>query len=277
MFARPIADRDPGHAIRLLQRSTLTPECKAVALYRYYGRQSGTEWMKLVIMAAESATPTASLALRGIFIDMISRAHEIGYDAVEFHIADSAEVNANQILQACGAHRISISSIGTGLAFSRDGMTLAHHYKRIRHRAVDRLRTFIELGGKLGSVVIVGLIKGLVPDSDDQSTYKCHPMDAVATCLPMAESYGATLVLEAVNRYGGDSLNTISEFVRFINRIGSKRLKVHIDTFHMNIEESRIGESIVAAGRNIGHVHVADSDRCFPSSGHYNFAEHGPS
>ncbi len=229
--------------------------------------------MKLAITAAESAAPAAPLVLRGSFVDTISQAREIGYDGVELHIADPAEVDADRIERACGVHRISIPSIGTGLAFSRDGMTLTHHDERIRRQAVDRLKGSIELGRRLGSVVIVGLIKGQVRDSGDRSTYEGRLMDAIASCIPLAERHGVTLVLEAMNRYESDILNTVDECVRLVERIGSERLKIHIDTFHMNIEEGRIGESIVAAGRHIGHVHVADSNRRFPGSGHYDFAE----
>jgi sugar phosphate isomerase/epimerase len=41
----------------------------------------------------------------------------------------------------------------------------------------------------------------------------------------------------------------------------------------MNIEEGQIGKNIVAAGRHIGHVHIADSNRGYPGTGHYDFAE----
>jgi sugar phosphate isomerase/epimerase len=50
-------------------------------------------------------------------------------------------------------------------------------------------------------------------------------------------------------------------------------LKLHIDTYHMNIEEDQIGRNILAAGKHIGHVHIADSNRGYPGAGHYNFVE----
>ena len=53
----------------------------------------------------------------------------------------------------------------------------------------------------------------------------------------------------------------------------SANLKLHIDTYHMNIEEDQIGRNIAAAGRHIGHVHIADSNRGYPGTGHYDFME----
>jgi sugar phosphate isomerase/epimerase len=112
-----------------------------------------------------------------------------------------------------------------------------------------------------------------VRDVGDRQLFEARFIEALEACLPLAEKAGVTLVLEAVNRYESDILNTIAECVRFIERLGSDHLKVHIDTFHMNTEEDRIGENIVAAGKYIGHVHIADSNRHFPGRGHYDFAE----
>ena len=140
-------------------------------------------------------------------------------------------------------------------------------------RALARMQSFIRIAESLGSAVIIGLIKGRVRDSVDRSTYELHLAEALGDCLPAARQGGVTLVLEALNRYESDCLNTIEECVRFIERFHSEHLKLHIDTFHMNIEEDCIGGNILAAGRRIGHVHVSDSNRGYPGSGHYDFGE----
>ena len=134
-----------------------------------------------------------------------------------------------------------------------------------------RLQAFVRFGGALNSVVIIGLIKGQVKDSQDRPTYERHLTEALDDCTSLASQCGVTLVLEAVNRYESDILNTIEDCVRFIEPFES--LKLHIDTFHMNIEEDHIGANIVAAGRHIGHVHLADSNRAYPGRGHYDFGE----
>jgi 5-keto-L-gluconate epimerase len=211
--------------------------------------------------------------LRRRFADTIKQAGQIGFDAVELHIPDPGEVDAGAIRQVCHAASVSVSSIGTGLAFVRDGLTLTSNDEAVRSKALIRLQAFIELAGELGCVLIVGLVRGQVRDVGDQVTFKQALVAALTTCLPLAERHGVTLVLEAVNRYESDTLNTIAECVAFIGGFRSDHLKVHIDTFHMNIEEDRIGASIEAAGPYIGHVHVADSNRHYPGRGHYDFRE----
>jgi sugar phosphate isomerase/epimerase len=227
--------------------------------------------MKIAITVVERAAPLAPFVLRGPFADTIRQAGEIGFDAVELHIPDPSEVSAQEIKRACQSASVSVSSIGTGLAFVRDGLTLTSQDEAIRSKAIARLQAFIELAGEIGGVVIVGLIRGLVRDVGDRGLFEQALADALAACLPLAESRGVTLVLEAVNRYESDILNTIAECAAFTGRFGSEHLKVHIDTFHMNIEEADIRASIAVAGPQIGHVHIADSNRHYPGRGHYDF------
>ncbi len=229
--------------------------------------------MKLAVTIVKEAAGQAPLVLRGDYIDSIQKAAQIGYDAVELHVPDAAEVNVGEVRAACEATGVTLSSIGTGLAHVRDGLSLTSRDQEVRGRAIARLRGFIDLGAEFGSVVIVGLIKGLVKESEGRLEYERHLTDALEVCLPVARKSGVMLVLEAMNRYESDILNTVEECVRYIERFDSEHLKLHIDTYHMNIEEDQIGRNIVAAGQHIGHVHIADSNRERPGLGHYDFLE----
>jgi D-psicose/D-tagatose/L-ribulose 3-epimerase len=54
--------------------------------------------------------------------------------------------------------------------------------------------------------------------------------------------------------------------------VGSPNLKIHLDTFHMNIEEASIPAAIGAAAGRIGHFHVSENHRGLPGTGHIDFA-----
>lgn len=56
-----------------------------------------------------------------------------------------------------------------------------------------------------------------------------------------------------------------------IRRVGAQNLGLLLDTFHMNIEEPNIAESIRACGDRLFHFHVADSNRWYPGAGHLDF------
>jgi D-psicose/D-tagatose/L-ribulose 3-epimerase len=90
-----------------------------------------------------------------------------------------------------------------------------------------------------------------------------------------AESLGIDLCLEVVNRFETFILNTSEEAVRYCNDVGSKRVKILLDTFHMNIEEDNIGDAIRLAGSYIGHLHVGEGNRKVPGKGHLPWGEIG--
>ncbi len=79
------------------------------------------------------------------------------------------------------------------------------------------------------------------------------------------------MVLEPLNRYETPLINTAREALEFLDLVGADNLGLLLDTFHMNIEEPSIEESIRMCGRRIFHFHVADSNRWYPGAGHLDF------
>lgn len=227
--------------------------------------------MKISITAVDEASPSAPFVLRGNYSNSIRFAAQAGFEAVELHLSDPSHLDTEDVVRTIAHNGVSISSIGTGMAFLREGITLTHADAAVRQRALERMLDFIRLGGRLGSVVIVGLIKGQVKDHGSRASYERTLSGALDRCLDLASQVGVDLVLEAVNRYESDILNTIEEMANFTRRFHTQRLKVHIDTFHMNMEETDFSQCIEAAEGHIGHVHIADSNRRYPGQGHFRF------
>jgi sugar phosphate isomerase/epimerase len=80
------------------------------------------------------------------------------------------------------------------------------------------------------------------------------------------------LLIEPVNRYETNVINTVEEGLELIRSIDSKQLKLLPDTFHMNIEERSIEDSIIKAGDDLGYIHFADSNRLAAGLGHLDFS-----
>jgi sugar phosphate isomerase/epimerase len=53
--------------------------------------------------------------------------------------------------------------------------------------------------------------------------------------------------------------------------VGAASVRVCADLFHMNIEEDDLAAAILAAGPRIAHVHVDDTNRLQPGTGHMDF------
>lgn len=87
-----------------------------------------------------------------------------------------------------------------------------------------------------------------------------------------AEKVGAYALLEPINRYESHYYNRIEEVKAVIDKVGSPRLKIAPDFFHMNIEEVDMAASIREAAGDIMHIQLGDSNRELPGRGHTDFA-----
>jgi D-psicose/D-tagatose/L-ribulose 3-epimerase len=75
-----------------------------------------------------------------------------------------------------------------------------------------------------------------------------------------------------VNRYETNVLNTASQGVEMCKRVGAPNVKVHLDVYHMNIEESDITAAIMETGEYLGYFHTGDSHRGYMGSGSIDLA-----
>lgn len=83
----------------------------------------------------------------------------------------------------------------------------------------------------------------------------------------IAANHGIVLNMEALNRFEGYLINTCQECVRYVDSVNKPNVKVMLDTFHMNIEEDSLTDSIVVAGSRLGHFHVGEANRKPPRPG----------
>ena len=97
-------------------------------------------------------------------------------------------------------------------------------------------------------------------------------VEALQECSAAAAPHGVSYALEPLNRYETDLIHTVADGMELIDRVGADNFGLLLDTFHMNIEEPSIENSIRACGDRIFHFHVADSNRWYPGAGHLDFS-----
>lgn len=229
--------------------------------------------MKLSVTIVTDASMSAPVLLRGSYFKTIKKAAKIGYKGVEIHLSDPEEVEQDAIYDYCKKYSIKISSLGTGSSYSRDGLSLSSINEETRKSAVNRIISHIDFASRMKSKVIIGLMRGLKKENESYKKFKKNLKKSLLECLDYAEKKEVSLVLEAINRFECDTFNTLKETGDFIKGFSSDKLKLHIDTFHMNIEERNINQSIIEYGDLIDHVHFADSNRWYPGQGHFDFSE----
>jgi D-psicose/D-tagatose/L-ribulose 3-epimerase len=86
-----------------------------------------------------------------------------------------------------------------------------------------------------------------------------------------AETAGLKLALEPLNRFETDFLNTAAQAIALVKAINSPAVGIHLDTFHMNIEEKSLPEAIRLCGPLLWHFHACGSDRGTPGNDHLDW------
>lgn len=228
--------------------------------------------MKLSIVLSTHAAQFQAVALKGDFAASVSKVAAWGYDGVEVAIRDPALVDSDELDQLVSGLGLIVPAIGTGQAWGEEGLSLTSDDEAVRVQAIERIRSHVPLAARLDAMIILGLIRGMTPEGQTHQQSMAFLVEAIRECATVAAETGVRFALEPMNRYETDLVHTVAEGMDLIERVGAENFGLLLDTFHMNIEEPSIEESIRTCGDRIFHVHVADSNRWHPGAGHLDFA-----
>ena len=227
--------------------------------------------MKLAYTISASPTRFAAVAQgRGVAAS-IRHLAGLGYQGVELAIRDPAQVDVDEIAEAVERTGIVVPAIGTGQAYLEEGLALTAPDPALRERAMARLEAHLPAAGRFAALLIVGLIHGPIPPDADRERAAEWLLAGLARVSRRAAERGVRIVIEPINRYESNWLNTVDEVTDLINRLGADNVGVLPDTFHMNIEEPDVAAALTRAGPRLWHVHIADSNRRAPGAGHLEF------
>lgn len=131
------------------------------------------------------------------------------------------------------------------------------------------LDTTVAIGGEALSGVIYGSIGERTGSPPSEAEYDAV-VEVLAPVATYAKTLGLMLGIEAVNRYENHLINTSAQAGRLIQRIGNDNVFIHLDTYHLNIEEN-VADGIASAGAALGYIHMSESDRGVPGAGNINW------
>jgi len=228
--------------------------------------------IKFAIAIGNYLSPNAPFPLGNELEVNFAKAKKYGYQAIELHnIREPKKVNVSNLINLCNNYSLKISAISTGLPNYVDKLSLIDDSSTIIEKSLIRLNEYVDLASILKSFIIIGTIRGNLPDELSHCKYEKRLANSIKKISEYAKYKKVTLLIEAANRYETNYLNKADEIINFINKYNIKMLKIHLDTFHMNIEESNIYKSIINTGNLLGYFHVSDSNRMYPGAGHIDF------
>lgn len=203
----------------------------------------------------------------------ISKTKEAGYDLIELSVIDPKTFDSNLTAKLLDEYDLECSaSLGLGVDadISSEDSECVERGRRVLSDALSIVR---DSGGKqLCGVIYGALTKYPAPLS---TVGRRNSQSVVSELADKAAESGITLNLEFCNRYETNMLNTTAETLTYIDEVNKSNVMAHLDTYHMNIEESSFSSAVEEAARRqkLGYVHVGESHRGKLGTGTVPWAE----
>jgi 5-keto-L-gluconate epimerase len=229
--------------------------------------------MKLSVVVSTHQASFEAVSFKGRVEESMAAVAKAGYDGAELAVRNAAEVSGSEIKALAAHHNLRIPAVGTGQMWGDERLSLTAQDETIRATAVARIKEHIALAAELDALVIIGLVRGVFPEPELKETSWGWLIDALRELGAAADTAGVGIAIEGINRYETAYVNTATDGLHLIERVGHDSIGLLLDTFHMNIEEPDMVESIRTCGDRLFHFHVADSNRWYPGAGHIDFPE----
>jgi sugar phosphate isomerase/epimerase len=223
---------------------------------------------------AISPTPAdfAPLLFAGRWREALDTVESLEYDAIEISVRDPDDADVRGCERAARERGIAISAIATGQSFYSDGWAPVDVDPTVQRRLMERMRRIVDLAAPWRALVVIGGVRGVL--EGDPSERRAAYRQAVSFIRDLADhaaSMGVDLVVEPINRYETNFINTVDQALDFIEATGADNIGVLPDTFHMNIEEVSLERALRIAGGKMLHVQFTDSNRHAAGQGHIDF------
>lgn len=196
---------------------------------------------------------------------------QAGFDLLELSLHDADHLDT-------AAARQQLEQAGLGVVCSR-GLAVDADVSSGDPAVVDRgvrllgesLRITHGLGGNLLTGALYSALgKYSAPLSE---AGRRNAVSALREIALEASNLGLRIGLEVCNRYETHVINTARAALRMADDIGADNVVIHLDTYHMNIEEDDFASPVRDVGDRLGYVHVGENHRGYLGSGHLDFTQ----
>lgn len=199
-------------------------------------------------------------------LPVFDKVQKMGYDGIEIHLGYP------EALPIQGIKR-KMRETGIRCTFSA-GLTkelnVADEDPNIRNRGIMFIKKLIETASQLEGDVICGILYGpwgeFRPKGRDPRELE-YSKESLLRVADYAKDHGVVLALEPINRFEGYMISTAEEMLNFVKEINHPNIRIHLDTFQMNIEESNLCEALRIAKDYLYHVHLCENHRGIPGTG----------
>jgi D-psicose/D-tagatose/L-ribulose 3-epimerase len=196
-------------------------------------------------------------------------AKKAGYDYIEMLMIEPEKIDVVMTKEVLAEHGLSATA-SLGLSPETD---VTSTNPSIVKKGDELLRKVVDKLHAIGSTELCGVIYcslGKYPGPASAEN-RANSISAVTRLADYAADKGININLEVVNRYETNIMNTGKEGLKFLEAVNRPNAYLHLDTYHMNIEEDGMSQAVLDAGDALGYVHIGESHRGYLGSGNVDF------
>ncbi len=203
-------------------------------------------------------------------LDLIDRVKTLGLDFIEIPLMVLDTFDAGAVLKRLQSVDLDACT-STVLLGDTD---ITSEDPDIRKKGIDYLKKCVHATAEIGASNFSGVIYSqhvrALPSRPTETEWR-YSADCLAEVAREAQRAGIQIGLEPVNRYETFLVNTCDQALKLKEMIGEDNVKIHLDTYHMNIEEKSFYEATRKAGKDLIHYHLCENDRGIPGTGHVDW------
>ncbi len=195
-----------------------------------------------------------------------------GFDSVEIAVEHESHIDPAYVKSELDRHKLVCGTLCGAFGPGRDLRGTPDE----QQASLDYIHKLIDMMIILDSPVLVGPIysavgrAAFVPEEERKAQWK-QVVKHLKTVSKYAAQKKKKIALEPLNRFETDFINTCDQAIQMVKDVGSSALTIHLDTFHMNIEEKDPAKAVRKAGKMLGHFHACGSDRGTPGNDHIHW------
>jgi D-psicose/D-tagatose/L-ribulose 3-epimerase len=199
---------------------------------------------------------------------------ELGFDGVEIFVTPEQIKTFDRKRVKEALLRENMKCLGSTTLDLKTDLTSAD--EAIRKNGINYLKEASEMFSTFGAHLLAGVVYaawGKITGRGRTEDEWNHSAGSLKEACRLIKPYNVVLGLEPVNRFETYFLNTAADATKLVKAVGESNIVVHLDTFHMNIEEKNYYDPIVNTGELLGHVHCCENDRGIAGTGGVNWDE----
>jgi len=205
-------------------------------------------------------------------LHLIDKVKNLGLDFIEIPLMCLETFDDKAVKERL--HSVCLEAVTSTVLLSNTDITSDD--AEIRARGLKYLKACVQATSDIGAKSFSGVIysQHVKPATKPptKQTWQ-YSSDCLREIAHFAQDLGVQIGIEPVNRYETYLINTCEQALKLKEMIGEENVKVHLDTYHMNIEEKSFYEATILAGENLIHYHLCENDRGIPGTGLVNWDE----